>query len=442
MIIVYLIIFILGLVSYFKKKYVVFLFAYLALLTNLLMLDRWSSHNYGQEFCIVINLLIIGCRAFLRDKRGNVQGNKLREDCPKNTTIIILFLAFYALEFIRTIFIGAESIFMAVKVIRLPLIILVYYPLKNIPLSSYSRFFRYGLYLTLVLCLFYLLQFANIYLISGYSIDENSEFNHPINIPFWIVIFLFYLLKTKRFTLSIKVVFSLILLLTMFLALVRGIIIGTLAGIIVYLFLNRHEKQSRYFLIIFILLLPIVGVALETKSSKVESQSTAEDIRNVVRDLSGTVDYVAGSGSFSFRIGMLVERAIYLIDNPQYVLLGVGAIHEDSPYCINRFDFVLGTANKDKPTGKCQIDSGDITWVPILLRYGIIGVIIHLFFFIYIIKNFWHKNDILQIAVPTYIEQFLISFDGAYFEKGLFFFEFALFLAMFARTHRERKQIW
>ena len=146
-------------------------------------------------------------------------------------------------------------------------------------------------------------------------------------------------------------------------------------------------------------------------------------------------------GSSIFRMAMLIERIDYLVKNPQYLLFGVGAIHEDSPNCYNRFDFTLGTRNEGRMFGKCLIESGDITWVPVSLRYGLAGVAIHLTILIIIAKLARKRKDTLKILFPLIIFIFLKSFSGPLFENPIRCIELVIYMSLLTRCSAEKKEL-
>ena len=138
---------------------------------------------------------------------------------------------------------------------------------------------------------------------------------------------------------------------------------------------------------------------------------------------------------------MLTERVLYLAENPRYLLTGVGTMHEDSPSTLSRFRFYIGTRNDERYYGRCLIESGDITWVPIVLRYGLIGVFIHAMLFVIMIGEAKKRKDVLFVLAPLYFSLVFFSFDGAFFEMPVFFYQLILFLALMSRAIYENKEL-
>jgi hypothetical protein len=191
-----------------------------------------------------------------------------------------------------------------------------------------------------------------------------------------------------------------------------------------------------------VIIAPIAMGVLEKKSAvSGSSMSTGEEIQLLFTGVDNLRQVGNEGGSSIFRFAMLIERFDYLIQNPEYLMFGVGAIHEDSPNCYNRFDFALGTRNEGRMFGKCMIESGDITWLPVTLRYGLVGIAMHLFILITIAKLARKRNDVLKILFPLIIFFFMKSFSGALFEKPWGCIELVIFLSMISRCITEKKEL-
>ena len=128
-----------------------------------------------------------------------------------------------------------------------------------------------------------------------------------------------------------------------------------------------------------------------SRREKEADKNTFQEISEVLRNPSATyTNYEAGSGTLVFRIGMLTERITYLLDNPQYLLFGVGDVYENSSN--NTYIFNIGTYNISAQYGKTMLSSVDIDWVEPTIKYGLVGV------FLYILLYFiWGSNGLKAI---------------------------------------------
>lgn len=433
MAVVYIIIAIITVLLFLKKKYLSFLLCYIALMTELFMLDTIGSSLRGTDLCLFVNFILLPITIFRR------KTNKVND---KNINRVIkLFIVFIIFEFLLTVISGADTVGYALRVIRIPLMFLSYYIFSIIPLEIYRRFFKIMFIITIVQGVLFLLQFVGVNLIAGRFDNESYAFVFALNIPTFIYFYILYSFDVhylKKYKYFLLVFFFIILLLTF----VRAIIISVLLCIFIYIVMVRGLKRSIPIIVSMFVILPISINVMEKKSSvSGSSLSTTEEIELLFSGVDNIRYMANNAGSSVFRMAMLIERFDYLLENPEYLLFGVGAIHEDSPNCYNRFNFVLGTRNEDRYFGKCLIESGDITWVPITLRYGLVGIAIHLAIIMLIIQLARNRRDLLKIFLPLLIMYFIKSFDGPLFEKPISCIELGLYLALFARCFTEKKEL-
>ena len=99
--------------------------------------------------------------------------------------------------------------------------------------------------------------------------------------------------------------------------------------------------------------------------------------------------------TFTFRIAHLLERNNYLLQNRTAMLFGAGLMTEDSKLTSKMFNFKVGLTEESK--GKVsQLETSDISYSILIMRYGYIGTIIffslYIFLMIYFYKN--HNNPV------------------------------------------------
>ena len=433
MTIVYIILTVLSIFLYLNKKYLPFLLCYTALMTELFMLDTIGSSMRGSDLCFFMNFALLPI-AISRRSKEQIKENKINK-------IIKLFIGFIVFELTYTVLTDADTFSNALKVVRIPLMFLAYYPFSTIPLDTYKRYIKIMLWVTIIQGILFLLQFAGINLLAGRFDNEAFAFAFALNIPTFIYLYIFFSLDAlyiKKYKYPLLAFFFVILLLTY----VRSIIIALLVCIILYIVTIRGLKRSMPIILALAIIAPIVMSVLEKKSTvSGSSMSTKQEIQLLFSGVDNLRRVGNEGGSSIFRMAMLIERIDYLVKNPQYLLFGVGAIHEDSPNCYNRFDFTLGTRNEGRMFGKCLIESGDITWVPVSLRYGLIGIAIHLSILITIARLARKRKDVLKILFPLIIFFFLKSFSGPLFENPLGCIELVLYLSLLTRCNAEKKEL-
>ena len=79
-----------------------------------------------------------------------------------------------------------------------------------------------------------------------------------------------------------------------------------------------------------------------------------------------------------FRFAHFYERFIETTETSIGSVFGVGFMSEGSKYTYNNFNFIVGLSD-EKTNEIVQLDTSDIAWSLLILRYGIVGSIIFLF---------------------------------------------------------------
>ena len=425
--VLYITLFIATISFFIRKEYVPFLVCYMGLMTKLFMLDSSDVVAIkGEDLCIIANFLLLP--VVYKENKDIFSW--------KNDTItkwIYLYMVFYVAEFIVTTALRWETPLNGLKVIRVSFLMWAYFIFRTIPSKRFEEFIDIALKITLFQTFLYFLQFVGIDILAGGTLNtertEEAGLNFAWNIPTFTIFFFYFILKSE-FQRNVKVVLTLLFLSMIFLTFVRGIIISVIFGL--GYFIYKQSDRSK--------IIPVMGggllvvlISMSIMDRKTDSSTedpVTEQFSEIMNDPESLVLNNGTNGTLTFRMAMLMERVYYLIENPQYLLTGVGTMHEDSPQTASQFDFVIGTINEEREYGRCIIESGDITWVPIVLRYGLIGVALHFMLFVVIIRETHNRNDFLFALAPFYIGAIIRSFDGSFFEDPVQLSLLTLFFAM------------
>ena len=85
-----------------------------------------------------------------------------------------------------------------------------------------------------------------------------------------------------------------------------------------------------------------------------------------------------------FRLAHFYERYLITTETNIGTIFGVGFMTEGSQYTYNNFNFIIGLT--DKTTNEViQVDTSDIAWSLLIIRYGILGSLIIIAFYVYFI---------------------------------------------------------
>lgn len=424
-----------GLVSilYFQKcQYERFLIGYMALMTNLFMLLPNSGGLKGSDIALAISIILI---IINRNQSG------IRHFKDKYRKYVITLIIFTLLELLYTVATGADSIGWAIKVARVPLLISTFFVIRMIPLANLRKFLRYAFYITIIDGILFYLEFLGLDTLPDVNPNKGLTmlgFSSECNVPILSFIFLFCCLSNQIVT-KYRIFFLIFFIGILLLTFVRTYLLAFIICAFIYLYIQKVDKS----LIVKYALAAIVLYPLMTyifnKKDQAAGADSGSDIQNIVSGdfLDPTTNIHCANGTFAFRISMLAERVQYLIDNPRYLLQGIGMINEGSPNCSRRFHFILGSPSTDSFKDICIIESGDNTWVPIVLRYGLIGTFLYMYFFFIIYKSVKDRRDEFVIFAPITVFYFLISFSGSFFDRADRYIIICLLLGILSRVEFE-----
>jgi hypothetical protein len=143
-------------------------------------------------------------------------------------------------------------------------------------------------------------------------------------------------------------------------------------------------------------------------STVVSGNVTGADLDIDIEDLQNS--------TFTFRIAHFLERNQYLMDHPKAMLFGAGLMTEDSKLTGSMFDFDIGLI--EEATGKTvQLDTGDISYSILFLRYGYLGTALVLSLYIFLMSYFY-KNRKDPVGLFSYLS-FIVVIVLAFFSHIL-----------------------
>ena len=328
--------------------------------------------------------------------------------------LVILVLIYWFILFVGTLLFTDEQPILAFQSFRFRLLFLVYFVIKDMTLQQKTKVMYYLFGIILFASTLYILQPLGINLYQGgmdeimYS-DENVRYR---NSPLFVHLFIILLLTSNFITNGrLKLIAISIFLIALIIPMSRTPMIMLALVLITYMLLAGKYKIlfSSALISSFILIIcwPIL-------SYRFGSTNTLGDIESALNfENLGNYDSSFSEGTFTFRMAMLYERIKYLFDSNK-ILCGCGFIHELSSYTRAEMNFQVGTiAEINGEMLITYLDTPDLTWLSILMRTGIIGLILIL---ILIFTMLWHlkksKNSFYKSASLWIAYLLLISFSG------------------------------
>lgn len=331
----------------------------------------------------------------------------------------ILFV-YLTILFVWTVLSGAEQFGYSLKVYRNYFGLLSFILFADLNTAQIKWVFKKVMIITSIACILFVLQpLLRIKLLTGGVDFDEGVVGRYRNIPYLAYFFLVYATVTLRLSKLKSVLFLLLFIVSLVLTQHRGIMIGYILTVCVYLLLEgKGVKIMQYGLIAAIFFIAFGSIITE----RFERADTGSDFETLLdmdfrkAAAQGAFDSKEG-GTFTFRVMLLVERAVYLIEHPQYFLQGVGVRHEDSPNTIRDFSFSV-CSMKDVGYGynyPQQLDSGDLLWATPLIKFGFVGFVLYLtitfkltsFFF-----KYRRTNLICKVALCYYLLLIFTSFKN------------------------------
>ncbi|MDR0686786.1 MAG: hypothetical protein LBF79_04965 [Dysgonamonadaceae bacterium] len=145
---------------------------------------------------------------------------------------------------------------------------------------------------------------------------------------------------------------------------------------------------------------------------------TYTDIKNVLAgnfmDIDTDLSSVMQEGTFTFRMAHLLERTIYLQEHPRAMIIGAGLMTEDSKKTQSLFGFNVGLAG-DATGETVQLDSADISYSVLSIRFGYLGTFVILLPII-VLMVFFYKRRGNNLAVASF--SYLVLVFGSSFFSG------------------------
>lgn len=376
MILLSLFIFFVGAFSFFYKKRHFFIISIILLSSNFFNLSL-SYFNIGsfviQNYDLALLLLII-CFPLIK----NIKDKELK----KIGNSIKFFIVFLIVSVSYDFFFRDNSFFSIFRTTRHILFFLFFFYLESFNKSHYKKVFNFLIIVTFLHSTIYMSQYIFNYSYTTYldslKAVTHNEFGYSryTNGPTFIMPSLILVLFSK-YNKILKNLIILVFFTTVILTQGKGLLFLFLTTLLFHQILIKKVKiENLLFSLPFLLLLmPILSSLLLNSFSFQRIFLLVNEYQNIYYlDLDNLVDW-QHSGSFIFRLGLIIERYKYIITEIDMILLGVGYLSDAE---LLRPIFELGTISPNLQSGFEQFNTKDILFPNLLTRYGILGSFIFL----------------------------------------------------------------
>ncbi len=382
--------FIFGLIQLFRGKYDWVLAIIILLSSSYLQLNTEAAGNVMFPFKHNVNdtglLLYLMFFAHITMSKGIVFQHRL-------TNYVLLFYVFIILSGIVDVYFNVPIVDV-IKFSRHWIYLTLIWILPHIRFVHIFKALKIILYITLGMCLVLFFQrIMGLDLIGrqfSFEVD-GARIDRGVKPPIYVIPFILLLLSNIfKYKALKKWIFVFILFLPIILSMKMTYFITVLGGYIIFLFLSGKLSIKNFLpyfltgtivLILFFSLNKTFTYRLLNVINQTENIKTAEV-----------------KGNFSFRILHTLERTEYILQNPLSSFRGIGFISESN---FNKNVFEIGLPNDDGEV--TQLDTADIAWSLLILRFGLLGLTIFLLLYFKLIKELNRHHTTICMVMSAYM---------------------------------------
>jgi len=342
----------------------------------------------------------------------------------KPNPLIYLYLLFCAFLFVCILYskfsIGVGWVEI-IRTVRYNFLWIAYFVFRNLSKAQLERLLKYLFLVTVICSILYLLQIILDKTILNETVKSTAElfgmklpryYNQPDMLYFFSFMAIYY----NPYKGIMKYVTTTILVVALLAAFHRSLISSFFVAVALGYILQLPRLQkikvlsiASVFLVLFIV---FAGYKFVHSRTFVDIQQVAA---GNIMDVDIDVEDMQKS-TFTFRMMHLIERNQYLLDNPKAMLFGAGLMTEDDKMTFDLFDFDIGLV--EELSGEInQLDTGDISYSILLLRYGYLGTLLNLVLYGFLMVYFY-RNRKYPFAFFSFI-YFIVVFILSFFSNTL-----------------------
>ncbi|MDR1370749.1 MAG: hypothetical protein LBJ72_11595 [Dysgonamonadaceae bacterium] len=365
----------------------------------------------GQDYALI---LIGGCVGF---DFLFVKGRYFKRDTF--SVYLLLFFAFLLACVLYSRFTVGCSWSDILRVSRLYMLFVSYFVFRNMTKEELNKLLNIIYHITIIQSCIYILQVilsVEILNTMSHSVITIGDwkimryYNQPLALYFAAFMSIYNPPSKGLLRVFAIVVFSLSILLGFNRSSTGLFVLALFLGYILRL---PKVKQINVTLIAVAIMIPVIAVV----GHNFVKSRTYQDFKAVAegRFADANVElYIMYNSTFAYRVGHLFERIHYLDENPQARLMGPGLIAEDSPMA-GQFNFILGLQNT---SGNIyQLETSDITYSVLLIRFGYLGTVLFVMMYFYMIYFFFKKRS-NKHAFASFLFMFL-TLGVSFFSSNL-----------------------
>ncbi len=298
-----------------------------------------------------------------------------------------------------------------IRTSRYYLFALSYFVLRRLTKEEISSILKILFCIVIFQSILFTIQgFTGIALLIGAESHKSAKLiTRFYNSPLMLYFFVFYGIFNNPFTGKYKYISALICIVCVYMPLHRSLTISFILILILGLFLKMGKIKQfiNYLPMLLLCVIPLVAVMGAQLASR-----TMNDINSVTTGEFVDIEEIelGEESTLLFRIAHFYERYMHILEKPIETAFGSGLMAEESNYTNKKFDFIVGLENEK--TGEIvQLETSDIAWSNLIIRYGIIGTLIYLTIYISIMI-FYYKHRKVRYALSTFLYLLLLLFTS------------------------------
>ena len=298
-----------------------------------------------------------------------------------------------------------------IRTSRYYLFALSYFVLRRLTKEEISSILKILFCIVIFQSILFTIQgFTGIALLIGAESHKSAKLiTRFYNSPLMLYFFVFYGIFNNPFTGKYKYISALICIVCVYMPLHRSLTISFILILILGLFLKMGKIKQfiNYLPMLLLCVIPLVAVMGAQLASR-----TMNDINSVTTGEFVDIEEIelGEESTLLFRIAHFYERYMHILEKPIETAFGSGLMAEESNYTNKKFDFIVGLENEK--TGEIvQLETSDIAWSNLIIRYGIIGTLIYLTIYISIMI-FYYKHRKVRYALSTFFYLLLLLFTS------------------------------
>jgi len=390
---IFLVFVIIAIVLYIRGYKVPALFLFFFFLTsgfNLIpeKMTQLAFFSKGMDYAIITLFVVVVVDAFCI--KDYLKPNRL-------IYFYLLFCAFLVVCVFYSKFMLGVSSTEILRTVRYNFLWVAYLVFRNMSKAQLESLLKYLFIVTVACSTLYLVQIILDKNILNKGMTSTAEvfgikFPRYYNQPDMLHFFVFMAIYYNPFKGVVKYVTTAILIIALLGAFHRSLMgsffIAVALGYVLQLPRLQRIKVLSIVSIFAVLVIVFAGYRFVHSRTYIDIQRVVSgNVADVDIDISDLQE-----STFTFRILHLMERNQYLLDNPRAMFVGAGLMTEDSKLTLSLFDFDVGLL--DEMTDQTdQLDSGDISYSVLLLRYGYLGTLLNLVLFGYLMVSFYKKRE-------------------------------------------------